>query len=365
MVDVKTPINFDSAAVGTLLPEVSRALDMLLEKWGEGDSFGYWMETYEECKERFSRLVSTSPDNVAGVPNVSTAAGMIASALPLGPSSNVVVSSLEYPSNAYAWLKARSRGAEVRVAEQVGNRVPLEEFEKLVDDETAVLAVSHVLFSTGYRYDLGELIEVARRRGAFLFVDAYQSVGAVEVDLEKEDVDFLATGSSKWLMGPPGAGFLYVRRDVADKLHAVLPGWMSSRDPLDFSFREFMERDGTAKFETGTPNFIGYAGVSESMRKALDFGMKNVENRILNLTQWLIEELDRMRFKIVTPTDRRRRAGIIVFQPNRDPGKVVEGLWERGIITSKRGVGVRISIHYVNKEEEVEYLIHSLRKVCR
>ncbi len=364
VVVVKTPINFDSAAVGTLLPEVQEAIDRLLEKWGEGDSFEYWMEKYTESKERFSRLVSTSPENVAGVPNVSTAAGMVASALPLGPSSNVVVSSLEFPSNAYAWLRARSRGVEVRVAEQVGNTVPLEEFERLVDEETAVVAVGHVLFSTGHRYDLAELVEVARRSGAFLFVDAYQSVGAVKVDVKRDGVDFLATGSSKWLLGPPGAGFLYVRREVADKLHAVLPGWMSSRDHLDFSFRDFMEREGATKFETGTPNFIGYAGVSEAMRKTLDFGIEKVENRILSLTQWLIEELERMRFEVITPADRRRRAGIVVFQPNKNPCEVVEDLREKGMIASVRGDGVRVSIHYVNKEEEIEYLIRSLKEIC-
>ncbi|MFQ5711868.1 MAG: aminotransferase class V-fold PLP-dependent enzyme, partial [Candidatus Geothermarchaeales archaeon] len=197
-------------------------------------------------------------------------------------------------------------------------------------------------------------------------VDAYQSVGAIKVDVEEAGVDFLCTGSSKWLMGPPGAGFLYVREEVAEKLQAPIPSWLYGRDVFDLSPGGFEDLRGASKFETGTPNYLGYAGTLASIKKISQYGIENVEKRILSLTQWLIEELIKMGLEVVTPRKRDRRAGIILFKTKVDPVKVIQGLREEGIIVWKRGgLGVRASIHYINREDEVNYFIETLKDMNR
>lgn len=358
-------INFDTAGVGSLLPEVTEAINKFLELWDLGDPYEKWVEIYEECKKAFSKLISVDIEDISGVPNVSTATGIIAESLPFGPGSNIVVSSLEFPSNVYSWLRARSKGASVRVVEAKGGTIQLADLERNIDENTTIVAISNLFFSTGYRYDLEELAETVHKLGALLFVDAYQSVGAVDLKVGDSGVDFLSTGSSKWLMGPPGSGFLYAKKSISKNLRPAIPGWFGSEKPDDYSFREYVEARGAAKFETGTPNFIGYAGLLASIRKIQDHGMKHVESRIANLTQWVIEEIGSMGLDVITPKERRRRGGIVVFKPHMRAENVVGKMRGRRLLVAERDGGVRISVHFTNKEEEILHLISTLKELKR
>ncbi len=358
---MKAIINFDQGTAGSLQPEVKTAIDDFFRNWEKGET-AKWMRIYRQSKEAFAELIGTTLKNVAGIPNVSTAAGLVASALPLGPGSNIVVSGLEFPSNVYPWMALQPRGTLVRIATSRGNFVPISEFEKLMDENTTIVAVSHVIFSTGYRYNLDDLVDLVHRVGAFLFVDAYQSAGAIKINLTEANVDFLCTGSSKWLLGPPGAGFLYVDERVAEKLHPPVPSWLCVSDVFDLSPKYLTELKGAAKFETGTPNLMGYAGVMASIVKIKEYGIENVEKRILSLTQWLIEELVRLGLEVITPREKDQRAGIVVFKTKTEPLKVIHRLREEGIIVWKRGDrGVRFSIHFTNREDEIDYAVKTLR----
>lgn len=356
--------NMDAAGAGSLGPEARRAIDMFLRDWDKRMMLPSWLATYKRAKESFARLIGTEENSVAGVPNVSTAAGMVANALSVGPRSSVVTSDMEFPSNYYPWILCRRRGATVKVAKSRGFRVPLEELERLIDDRTILVTLSHVTYTSGFRHDLEKLCRLSHRLGAFVFVDAHQSAGAIRLDVTESDVDFLATGSSKWLSALPGAGFLYVSPKVIEKLHTFLPGWLGSADPATVDAEEFVEADGARRFETGTPNILGYVAVGAALERLLDFGMERVEERILSLTGWLMEELDGLGFDVVTPRERRLRAGIVSFKGSSDSGVVVSELFERGIKVSHTEAGVRVSIHYTNKEEEIEHLLKSLREIC-
>ena len=316
-------------------------------------------------KPYFAKLVGAKAGEIALIENTSVGINIAANVLDYPPGSKIVTTDLEYPSVVYPWLR-RSLGVKVHYVKNVHGTVLLDDMEKAVDDKTVAVAISHVEYVNGFRNDLRVLSEIVHEHGAYLIVDAIQSVGTMQVDVKRDDVDFLMAACYKWLLSPHGAAYLYVKDELIEKFEPPFVGWASVKqemfDTADFYDIWNLNLSKTAsRFEVGTPCTISFVGAAEAMKMLLHYGIENVRKRIMKLTDHLIEAVEDLGLKLQTPKEKQCRSGIVNFKINR-PQKLVEKLEKKGIVVSVRANGIRVSPHYYNTEEEVDVLTKETRR---
>jgi len=316
-------------------------------------------------KQAFSKLVGAKPEEIALVPNTSTGLNIAANVLHYPSGSKIVTTDLEYPSVTYPWLR---KGLDIKVhyVKNVNGRILLDDMEKAIDDKTTAVAISHVEYANGFRHNLRVLSEMAHEHGAYLIVDAIQSAGATKVEARRDDVDFLTAACYKWLLGPAGAAYLYVRDDLIEKFEPPFVGW-ASVDQKIFETVDFWDiwnlslSKTASRFEAGSPSILSFAGAAESMRILLDFGIENVNERILALTDHLIDNIKDLKLGLQTPEEKQNRSGIVNFRI-KNPQKIAKKLEEKGIIISARANGIRVSPHFYNTEEEIDRLTRETKR---
>jgi len=332
----------------------------------EGD-LGPWQERIRNCRRLFSQLVGAKEQEVAYVPNTTFGLNLIAQMLPYRPGSNVVTNNLEYPSNVIAWLKLEERGVEIRFIRNTDGKIGLSQIEEAVDGKTVALAVGQVGWYHGFRHDLKAISEIAHGKGAYLVVDAIQSAGAMKIDVKKEGIDFLACGSYKWLLGPPGAGFLFIREDLIDALNPPLVSYESIDPELaeknifeGFDLYRLRYSKGIGKYEVAHLSDLAYVGAEASMKLLLDYGIGRVEQRIREIGNYLVDRLVGAGYGLQTPLDEKERHAIVNFKV-KDWKKTWKGLTEKGIIVSPRMGGIRVSPHFYNTQDEIDRLMEALK----
>lgn len=320
--------------------------------------------------------------SIAAVPSATYGLNALLSAMEFRPGSNVVISSLNFPTGVFSFHALRSRGLirEVRIARSVNGYVPLEEYERLIDDNTAIVFVDYVSWITGYRERIREIAETAHARGAVLISDAFHAVGVLPIDVTKDGVDVLITGSYKWLLGPHGAGFVYVSDELLSRLKPSLSGWMGGIDdnqvsrrlrseklferPIDIS--TYVPAKDAARLEWGgTWPIIAFEGTLASMKLLLKYEVPHrFEEHTSKLIMRLADSLggDLGGLKITTPLN--SHAAILTFEYS-DPYGLAEFLSRNGIVVSPRPGTIRVSPHGYNTVEEIERLIEALRAYIR
>jgi len=331
----------------------------------EFSTFGTISASPDEWKGLFGRLINAESDEVAFVTNTSTGLNIVANMLEYPSGSNVVTTDLEFPSVVYPWLRKRL-GVKVRYVKSVDGVIFPKDVEKAVDDKTVAVVVSHVEYVNGFRNNLDALAEIAHKHGAYLVVDAVQSAGALQIDVKRGDIDFLTASCYKWLLGPAGAGFLYIRRELIERFEPPLVGWASVKpevfETIDLWDIYSLKLSKTAsRFEVGEPSVLSLIGASAAIKLLLDVGITNVEKRILQLADYLIKSVKERGFKLQTPEGRECRSGIVNFLVD-NPREKAKRLREEGIIVSTRAHGIRVSPHFYNTEQEIDRLLDELTK---
>ena len=359
----KNKVFLNHAAESPLPKPVADALHKYVEEFSNfGESS---IELEDRGKSLFAKLINAKPEELAIVENTSMGLNIAANLLRYPPGSKIVTTDMEYPSVVYPWLR-KSLPVKVHYVKNVNGKILLEDVEKAVDDNTVAVVISHVEYFNGFRNDLGAISEIAHEHGAYVIVDAIQSAGAVKIDVKKDDVDFLTCACYKWLLGPPGAGYLYVKRELVEKFEPPLVGWLSVKpevfETIDFWDIWSLKLSETAsRFEVGTPSFISIAGIIQALKMFLDFGMENVERRILKLTDYLIETVKDLGLKLQTPEEKQYRSGIVNFKIS-NPKELAEKLNGKNIVVSARSHGIRVSPHFYNVEEEIDTLMEEVKR---
>lgn len=313
----------------------------------------------------FAKLIGAKSEEIALVENTSVGLNIAANVLSYPKGSKIVTTDLEYPSVVYPWLR-RGLGVKVYYVENVDGKILLEDVEEAVDDKTVAVAVSHVEYANGFRHDLGALSEIAHGHGAYLIVDAIQSAGAIPINVKKDDVDFLSTACYKWLLSPPGAGYLYVKEELIENFEPPFVGWASVKQDV-FETVDFWDiwglrlSENASRFEVGSPSVISFMGAMEALKMLLNFGIEKIEERILKLTDYLIKAVKDLGLKLQTPEERQCRSGIVNFKIEK-PKETAKRLISKGIIVSARANGIRVSPHFYNAEEEIDKLVEEIRQ---
>ncbi|MGQ9565926.1 MAG: aminotransferase class V-fold PLP-dependent enzyme [Candidatus Bathyarchaeales archaeon] len=318
---------------------------------------------FDDGKASFAKLVNAKVDEVALVENTSVGLNMVANMLEYPQGANVVTTDLEYPSVVYPW-KRKKLDVTIRYVENREGKILLDDLEKAVDDQTVAVVISHVEYANGFRFDVKAVSEIAHAHGAYLIVDAIQSVGALTVDVKRDDVDFLTAAVYKWMLGPPGIGYLYVRKELIEKFEPPFIGWASVKPEIfetinPWEIRNLTLSETATRFEIGTPSRFSAVGAVAALRILLNVGVPNIEKRILALTDHLIEKLKEKKLKLQTPPELKHRSGIVNFLIDK-PEEKVEKLKKKGIIVSARSRGVRVSPHFYNTREEIDKFVEAV-----
>jgi selenocysteine lyase/cysteine desulfurase len=339
--------------------------------------------TREPARQEAARLLNADPDEIAVVESTTHGLNVAAINIELKPQDNVVFCDLEFPQVTIPWMVRQKKiGFEVRVAANRDGRILPEDVAAVVDDRTQAVILSSVQWSNGYKCDLGKMSEIAHAKGAILVVDAVQHAGAVDLDVRETDVDIVTSGGHKWLNAPYGAGFLYVRRSLLDRFQSPFDGYMNTLEPevgwenyfatpAITPIRDWQFTDTAKKFEIGgTSNYPGAVGLNASLKYVNDLGIANVERHIVEITDYLIEGLQRIGARIVTPLEHEARSGIITFRLSESEAAdadLRERLIEAGILISVRYTsnvgGLRVSVHYYNSRDDIAALLDAIKKL--
>ena len=311
--------------------------------------------TLEAC-DSFAKLVKASGNEVCAQPNTSSGLAAVAESLTYERGMNVIVNDLENAANIYPWMAQQRKGVEMRVVKGVEGEVKLQDIEKSIDDNTQVIAISHVQWLTGARADLKAISELAHDHGAYLVVDGIQAAGGLKIDVKKEDVDFYAAGSYKWLLGPGGAGFLYVRDDLIENIVPSVYGYRGARGGLEPKLKDTAKR-----LEFGEPSYLSFVGTDAAIKMFLEVGVSEIETHVLKLSGLLHDGLNDLGVNIISPSGLDKRSGVVTFQTN-NMDVLKKSLDAAGFVVSVRAMGIRVSANYYNTEEEITKFLEHVKQ---
>ena len=318
-----------------------------------------WMAEVEAARAAFARLIGAQPDQVAVLSSVSHATAAVAGAMEWSERPTAVVSRAEFPTVGQIWLAQERRGARVRWIDVVDGDVPEDGYRKAVDDTTAVMSACHGYYQTGAKQDLDALVRIARSGGALLFLDAYQTLGTHPIDVTETPVDFLTSGTLKYLMGAPGIAFLYVRPEVAERLRPTVTGWFGQADPFAFRVDHLEYAAGARRFDSGTPP-IWNACVARAGMEAIEaIGPAAIHRWTTHLSGLLIEGGDDRGLKRLGPSDPLRKTPSTAFACS-DSAAVEAALQERGVLASARGPAIRLAPHFYTTVDDIEVALDAL-----
>jgi kynureninase len=316
--------------------------------------YDHWIGEYEALRSDIAGVLGAAVDEIAIEPNVSAGLVGIASTLDYAKRPKVVVSDLDFPTDGHAFLAVADRGARVEFVRSPDRvRMPLELFERAVDERTAAVCTGHVYYTSGWIQDLRALAEICHRSGALLVVDAYQSIGAFPFDVHAAGVDYLVGGTLKWLMGGPGIAFLYAKGDVARRARPSAVGWWGVQDPFAFDVEHLAYGAGARRFEYGTPAVAAIYAARAGIALLESVGVATVRERHMALSQRLVDGALAQGWSLRCPRDAAQRTTIVTLE-HPEPQRVVDRLRADGVICDSRPGLVRLSPHYFNTDDEID-----------
>jgi kynureninase len=339
------------------LPRAGRAaLDRYAHDWDEKGTpvwFSDWLPLLSRFRERIGELLQAPAGSTAIAPSVSVALTTLATGLPLPPGRNkVLIGELDFPTIGHQWLSRPGFQVEF-VPSRDGMTIPPSAFADRIDSQTALVATTHLFYTTGYLQDVRAVADAAHAAGALCLIDGYQTCGCVPLDVEAMGCDAFVGGCLKWLSGGPGNAFLYVRPDLIPRVRPQGTGWFATRDPFSFTLQELVFADDARRMETGTwampSHYAGLAG----LELILEVGVANIQERLRDLTDRILERCDKAGVRTFTPRERERRCGIVTLECEH-PEEVEAELHAAGVIVDSRPGRIRLSPHWCVTEEELE-----------
>jgi kynureninase len=330
--------------------------------WHEG-----WWEIGRETGNILAPILGVRRDTISMHQNVTVAQAIIGSCFSYdGSRRTIVMSDLEFPSNHYLFEGFRRYGAEiVYVPSSDPIRLDLQRFLDAIDEKTLLVPISLVLFKSAFITDARVIVEKAHAVGARVILDVYQGAGTVPMQIEAWGADFAVGGSVKWLCGGPGAGYLYVRPDLADTLRPSFIGWAAHESPFEFATGPVRHAPAPERFQSGTPNVPSLFSARAGYEIVAGIGVEAIRARSLLLTRRLMDAARAAGVRVNTPdADHERGGSVIVDVPNG--AAVADELIRRGVIVDHRpGAGIRMAPHFYNTEEEIDRAVETLIEIAR
>lgn len=357
---------------GPLAVPVRTAIETFLEGWAKlGMHWDAWIAEVEQARAAFAALIGAHSSEIAVGTSVSQLVSSVASALVASSQSErkrIVSSTVEFPGVAHAWLAMRPYGWHVELlASDDYGMVGAERFATAVDEKTALISVPHVCYANGALTALEPVITSAHAQGTFVFVDAYQSVGTLPIDVKASGMDFLAAGTLKYLLGTTGIAFLYISPAVLERLEPTVTGWFGRSDPFAFNPADLDYADRASRFDLGTPPILNAYAARAGMHVVAQAGVERVRDQIERLSVLAYDLAPRLGLRIMGPRlEEGKGATTAIDVGSQERAHVLEReLRAQSIIASARGSALRLAPHGFTYEEEMEQALYTVAHVMQ
>jgi len=330
-----------------------------------GMKYGAWMQREKETRRLTAELINApAAEDIAFLKNTSEGISLLATGYDWQPGQNIVLLAGEFPSTRLAWQPLHNRGIEVREIE-VSATDPESDLLTAMDEQTRILVVSAVHWETGLKLDLERLGRACSENSVIFCVDAMQWLGAMRLDVQKCQVDFLACSGHKWLMAPEGIAITFVSDDLREKLALQQHGWRMFDRPFNFSKRERDPATSARRYEAGSPNTIGIFGLHAALTMAQQESAAAIETAVLDNTAFLTNQLiDVDGVELLSPTDPARQSGIVLFKlASRNAMQIYDVFKSSHIVCAQRAGGIRLSPHFYTPREQLEITVSEIFKL--
>jgi len=328
--------------------------------WAEG-----WWNMPVTVGDEVGKIIGADPGSVVMHQNVSICQSLILSCFEPTPERNkIVYSELNFPSVMYVY-EAHARDGKLTietVKSDDGISVPLERMLAAIDETTLLVPFSHVLFKSAFLQDAKAIIDRAHEVGALVVLDTYQSAGTVPFSVKELNADFATGGSVKWLCGGPGAGYLYVRPDLQNKLEPKTTGWMAHDHPFAFD-TELHYASNITRFLHGSPAIPALYAAQSGYRIINEIGVNKIRAKSVRQTEYLIQLAEEAGFVVTSPKDSSRRGGTVTVAHESASAIAKELIRREFVIDYRPGAGVRISPHFYTTDNELELVIEEMKKI--
>ena len=365
-------IHLLSHSLGPVPRGARDSMNAYVEAWEHHTSEDAWATSWWEMStrvgDRIGAILGGTPGSVQIQPNASSALSSVASCFDFKASkrNKIVTSALDFPSMEYVWDAQARVGARIEIIpSDDGITVPLERILDAIDDTTCLVALSHVSFRSSYRVDAKAIVERAHQHGALVLLDVYQSAGAVELQASNWEVDFLIGGTIKWLCGGPACGYLYVRPELQKDLKPKLTGWVAHEAPFDFAQAPMRYASSVRRFAQGTPSIPALYSALAGLQIIAEVGVEAIARESRRRTEWMIEFALERGWKVNSPRNVAERGGSVMIGVDDGPAMVERLGAQKVFVDCRPGVGLRISPHFFNTDEEVHSALETLTRCQR
>ena len=359
----------NTCSIGPLALPVKEAMDKFITEWETEGGLAWgmndgWTEKVEKARKEFANLIHAKSEEIAFSFGNSVAMSSITSALDLKKEDEIIFNELDFPATTAHVMGKEELGIHYKIAQSKdGKTISPEDYKKVLNKKTKLVTACHVISNSGFKVDINELTKISHERGIQVFIDAYQSLGTISIDVKKQDLDYLASGCLKWILGGFGISFIYIREELIDKLNPSSIGWMGMDSPFTDLYdkpRSTLHRPKTAlKFQYGTPYPIGATTAYEGMKIISSIGIKTIEYQNQQLTQEIITKAKEKGFKLLTSEEKENRGSIVNIQIP-DAERIVTELKDKNFVLDYRAGGVRVSPHFFNNSEDIEKLFSEI-----
>jgi len=351
------------ASTGPICTPVIDTINEILSERSESkpDEYQKFIAVAEETKELLGRYLNVNKDRIAFTDNTSNGLNILAQGVHFQKGDNILLNDLEFPSNVYPFLNLKNKGVDVRFVKSVDGIVTCEDIINAADENTKLISVSYVQFLSGYRIDIEKLGKFCKSKNIIFSVDAIQGLGAIQLDIQKCNIDFLSCGVQKWLLGMQGMAFIYISQELQEKINPAFIGWLSVENAWDLLNYELRLKNSASVFQTGTVNTLGIYALNTVLKIFESYGYKNIENKVIDNTLLLRNKLSNAGFKLYpAELEESNFSGIVSFR-HTDPEGLFKWLSERKIIVSLREGIIRLSPHFYTPDSDFDNLVEAIR----
>lgn len=356
-------IYFNHASTGPLSTKVKEAIDRLLLDKNEGkiDDYNELVQKVNESKQLLAKMLNTTPSRIAFTENTSSGLSILAQGIKWNKGDGIILNDVEFPSNVYPFMNLQDKGVEIDFVKSENGVVTANDIINTIKPETKLISVSYVQFLSGYRIDLEKLGTVCREKEIILSVDAIQGLGAINIDIEKCKVNFISCGTQKWLLGMQGMGFIYISKELQDKIDASFVGWLSVENAWDLLDYNYKLKRTANRFQPGTLNTIGVYALNASLKMFDEFGFENIERQVLSNSKYFIDRLIDAEFNPVLKDYNEEKLSGIISLKRDNAGDIFNYLSKKDIICAVREGYLRFAPHFYNTEKEIDKVVVELK----
>lgn len=357
-------IYFNHAATGPFSTLLVNAINKILKEKSERniDDFNSFKDVAVETKSIIASMLNTVPERLAFTDNTTNGLNFLAQSIQWKKGDRILLNDIEFPANVYPFLNLKRIGVEVDFVKSDNGKVTADMIIDAIKPGTKLISVSYVQFLSGYRIDLEKIGKHCKDNDIIFSIDAIQALGAVKLDVEKSNIDFLSCGTQKWLLGFQGLAFIYLNEKLQRKIIPANIGWLSVNNAWNLLDYQIDLKTTADVFQGGTINALGVYALNASLKLFNDFNFNEVEKRVLENSKYFLTKLASIGINgLLLNSNESELAGIVTFKI-KDPDLVVKKLEQNKIICSQRVGMIRFSPHFYNIFDEIDRVVDVLQK---